>query len=69
MSFDPQPEEAFCREGCGGLAKTPLVLRDGERCSAGGWGVCADLGHEEIGSKEKEKEKEDRSKKEKALRL
>ena len=80
MSFDPQPEGAFCREGCGGLAKTPLVLRVSERCSAGGWGICADLGQEEIGSrkkgkekekekKEKEKEKEDRSKKEKALRL
>ena len=55
--------------------KTPLVLRVSERCSAGGWGICADLGQEEIGSrkkgkeKEKEKEKEDRSKKEKALRL
>ena len=57
MSFDPQPEGAFCREGCGGLAKTPLVLRVSERCSAGGWGICADLGQEEIGSRKKGKEK------------
>lgn len=57
MSFDPQPEGAFCRESCGGLAKTPLVLRVSERCSAGGWGICADLGQEEIGSRKKGKEK------------
>lgn len=57
MSFDPQPEGAFCREGCGGLAKIPLVLRVSERCSAGGWGICADLGQEEIGSRKKGKEK------------
>lgn len=52
--------------------KNPLVLRVSERCSAGGWGICADLGQEEIGSrkkgkekgKEKEKEKERERKKE-----